>query len=143
MPFKKLEPYQAETAYVAAVQAACLQQARDILCSGRSLTGLEQAGVLHALQVSVENAIGKAKHWLKALGHTVPVSAYDAFAILAQLEILRNDELTAWNALIGLRNRIVHDYMNVDMSLVQDWVVQQREQFVLDFLLRPFAPPPA
>ena len=40
--------------------------------------------VLHAVQVLVENAIGKAKQQLKARGETVPVSAYDAFAALAR-----------------------------------------------------------
>jgi len=131
--------YQAETARIAAVQAASLQQARDI-ANVRALTELEQAGMLHALQVCIENAIGKAKQWLKASGQVVPISAYDAFAALAQLGLLSAGELPAWKALIGLRNRIVHDYMNVSMPLVQEWVVQRREQFVLDFLLRPFVP---
>jgi len=142
MTFEVLDVYQAETARIAAVQAASLQQARDIVASGCDLTALEQAGMLHALQVCVENAIGKAKQWLKASGEIVPVSAYDAFAALAQLGLLDAGELPAWKALIGLRNRIVHDYMNVSMPLVQEWVVQQREQFVLDFLLRPFVAPP-
>jgi len=143
MPFDTLDVYQAETARIAAVQAASLQAARDILASGRALSGLEQAGVLHALQVCIENAIGKAKQWLKASQQVVPVSAYDAFAALARLGLLDAQELPTWNALLGLRNRIVHDYMNVDMTLLQSWVMQRREQFVLDFLLRPFPQSPA
>jgi len=139
MTFEILDVYQAGTARIAALQATRLQQARDI-ASSRTLTELEQAGMLHALHVCIENAIGKSKQWLKASGQVVPVSAYDAFAALAQLGLLDAGELPAWKALIGLRNRIVHDYMNVSMPLVQEWVVQQREQFVLDFLLRPLAP---
>ena len=57
----RLAIYQAETARTAAGQAAIFQAARDILRNGRVLTGLEMSGLLHALQVSAENAIGKAK----------------------------------------------------------------------------------
>ncbi len=77
------------------------------------LSGLEQNGVLHALQVLTENAIGKAKQILKASGEPVPVSAYDAFTALARINEISVNELTAWNAIIGLRNRIVHEYMNI------------------------------
>jgi len=52
---------------------------------GRALTGLEQNGVLHALQVIIENAIGKAKHWLKARDRVVPISGYDEFKSLASI----------------------------------------------------------
>jgi len=78
----RLELYQAETARIAAEQAALLTQARQIFAQGRTLTALEQSGVLHALQVLIENAIGKAKQLLKAHNEPVPVSAYDAFAAL-------------------------------------------------------------
>ena len=52
-----LDLYQAETARIADQQLALLTAARQILASGRSLSALEQSGVLHALQVLIENAI--------------------------------------------------------------------------------------
>ncbi len=52
--------YQAETKRIATQQGALLRQAKDILAEGRTLTLLEKGGVLHALQVLIENAIGKA-----------------------------------------------------------------------------------
>ena len=134
----RLDIYQAETARTAAAQAAIFQAARDILRSGRPLTGLEMSGLLHALQVSAENAIGKAKHWLKASGSVVPISAYDAFAALVEAGLLPAQSLPTWNAIIGLRNRIVHEYMNIDLQLIEHMVLEQREQFVLDFLLLDF-----
>jgi hypothetical protein len=51
-----------------------LAQAKAILSEGRALTPLEQGGVLHALQILIENAIGKAKQWLKASEQPVPIS---------------------------------------------------------------------
>ena len=44
----RLELYQAETARIAAGQAALLAQARELMAQGRTLTALEQSGVLHA-----------------------------------------------------------------------------------------------
>lgn len=130
-----LDLYQAETASSAAAQAAIIEEARTILAS-RPLTGIEAAGMLHALQISVENAIGKAKHWLKARGLVVPVSAYDAFAALAKAGLIPTQDLAQWNALVGLRNRIVHDYMNLDLALIEDMISAGQEALVLDFLLR-------
>ena len=84
----RLDLYQAETARIAAAQTALLTQARDILSAGLQLTGLEQSGVLHALLVLVENAIGKAKQWLKGGNQPVSISGYDAFKALVDCRIL-------------------------------------------------------
>ncbi len=42
----------------------------------------------------------------------------DSFFGLAELGTMKTSDLTAWNAIIGLRNRIVHDYINIDMPRV-------------------------
>lgn len=114
-----------------------LGEARLKLQSGQSLSTLEQSGVLHALQVLIENAIGKAKHMLKAAGEPVPVSAYDAFASLARVGRVPAEELTEWNNVIGIRNRIVHDYMNIDMNVILDIVRGAKYRFVAVFLTLP------
>lgn len=131
----RLDLYHAETAHIAREQGALLDEARSKLLAGESLSRLEQNGVLHALQVLIENAIGKSKQMLKAAGESVPVSAYDTFAALARRGGIREDELPAWNAVIGLRNRIVHDYMNIDMARVLELVRVGRHEFVTSFLL--------
>lgn len=61
----ELEIYQAATARIAAKQAANLEDARQILASGRPLSRLEFSGLQRALQVSIENVIGKANVGLK------------------------------------------------------------------------------
>ena len=118
-----------------AMRAAIAEE--GVVRAGASLTPLEQNGLLHAVQVLVENAIGKAKQQLKVRGETVPVSAYDAFAALARVGCIPTDSLPAWNAVIGLRNRIVHDYMNVDMEKIFAFLRAHGERPVLDFLLAP------
>lgn len=129
--------YQSETANIAREQSAALDAARAILSEGRPLSALERNGILHALQVLVENAIGKAKRMLRSVDEPVPESAHDAFAALARVGLLAPDELPAWNAVIGMRNRIVHDYMNIDMDIVLELVRNGRERFVASFLLAP------
>ena len=144
VPFSlmRTDLYHAETLRIADAQGGLLDEARARLLAGASLTPLEQNGLLHAVQVLVENAIGKAKQQLKARGETVPVSAYDAFAALARLGCIPADSLPAWNSVIGLRNRIVHDYMNVDMEKIFAFLRAHGDRPVLDFLRAPLAGEP-
>ncbi|MBS3910296.1 MAG: DUF86 domain-containing protein [Hydrogenophaga sp.] len=137
----RLDLYQLETARIAAEQGALLDQARAVMQQGQALRPLEDAGVLHALQVLIENAIGKAKQLLKAAGQPVPVSAHDAFAALATHQLIDAADVPAWHAVVGLRNRIVHDYMNIDMVQVRAWVQDGKDHFVIRFLLEPFSIP--
>ena len=118
----RLDLYQAETAQIASEYRSLLDEARQQLSVGGTLSRLEQNGVLHALQVLIENAIGKAKQILKAKGEPVPVSAYDALAALARLRVIAEEDLQEWNAAIGLRNRIVLEYMIIDRERVLELV---------------------
>lgn len=135
----RLDLYQQETALIAQQQTSLLDEAADRLKSGGSLSRLEQNGVLHAIQLLVENAVGKSKHLLKDAEKQVPLSAYDCFAELAELGYIAEQELPAWNAAIGLRNRIVHDYMNIDMQRVLELVREKQYRFVTDFLMAPLS----
>lgn len=129
--------YQRETALIASEQSGLLDEASQRLAAGERLSRLEMNGVLHALQVLSENAIGKAKHILNIQGEAVPVSAYDSFSALAACGMIRLERLDEWQAVIGLRNRIVHDYMNIDLNLIQQLVMERRYQFVTEFLMAP------
>lgn len=138
----RLDLYQAESERIANEQMALLGEAKQRILSGAPLSRLEQGGVLHALQVLMENAIGKSKHLLKSAGEPVPVSAYDAFASLERHGDLISQALPQWNSVIGLRNRIVHDYMNIDMRIVYELITNDRHQFIAAFLRKPIATTP-
>lgn len=135
----RLSLYQAETTRIAIQQQHILNQARAVLQSGRALSSLEENGVLHALQILIENAIGKGKQLLKASGQPVPVSAQDTFSALASLQIITPSDLASWARIVGLRNRIVHDYMNINMPQVLSFLTDAQEQFIVDFLLKDFS----
>lgn len=132
-----IEIYLAETCANAERNQLILEEARQRLLSNHGLSNLEFAGALHALQVLTENAIGKAKHYLKHQGAAVPVSAYDAFAMLAQHGRITPEALSQWQKAIGLRNRIVHDYLNLDKTLVSTLIEQREFAFVVEFLKQP------
>ena len=129
--------YHAETKRIATQQGALLDEARSRLLASQPLSPLEQNGVLHGLQVLIENAIGKAKQQLKARDEEVPISADDAFTTLALTGIISQEQLPEWHGIIGLRNRIVHDYMNVDMDKILALVSQGHYALLLDFLMAP------
>lgn len=129
--------YHAETKRIAAQQGALLDEARNLLLASQQFSPLEQNGVLHGLQVLIENAIGKAKQQLKARGEVVPISAYDAFATLARIGLISQEKLPEWHGTIGLRNRIAHDYMNVNMDKILTLVSEGRYALILEFLMVP------
>lgn len=43
-------------------------------------------------------------------------------------------DLNEWRAIVGLRNRIVHDYLNVDPSFINGLILQNKHHFIADFL---------
>ena len=53
----RLDLYQAECERIAKEQMALLDEAKQRVVSGAPLSRLKQSGVLHALQVLIENAI--------------------------------------------------------------------------------------
>jgi uncharacterized protein YutE (UPF0331/DUF86 family) len=70
----------------------------------------------------------------------VPVSGYDAFKAMANLGLIETTDLPQWNSIIGLRNRIIHDYMTIEMDRITALVAENHEQFVVNFLLKPLSP---
>lgn len=135
----RLELYEQETERLARDLQAMLDDVSQRLHQQQALSSLEQAGVLHALQVLTENAIGKAKLQIKQRQQAVPVSAYDAFAQLHREQLIDDEAMRNWTAAIGLRNRIVHDYLNVDMSVIESLVKERRYELQVEFLLSPIA----
>ena len=56
---------------------------------------------------------------------------------MTSAELLPAQDLAAWNAIVGLRNRIVHDYMNIDFSQIAAVLAADKDLFVIEFLLEP------
>jgi len=94
------------------------------LLSQRSLSNLEYRAAERTLQVSIEAWIDIAKHWAKALAGHSPQDAYQTFEILCQRGAQPADELNGWRKVIGLRNALVHDYLNIDPEIIRSVISQ-------------------
>lgn len=95
-----------------------------LILSQRSLSNLEYRAAERTLQVSIEACIGIAKHWAKALAGHSPQDAYQAFEILCQRGAQPVEELSGWRKVIGLRNALVHDYLNIDPEIIRSVIAQ-------------------
>ena len=133
-----LELYQKETEKLAERNGKLLNELHNKLVQTAELSIIEEQAMLHALQVIIENAIGKTRHLLKARNEKVPISAYDLFEQLKNLGLMNTEALQEWKRIIGLRNTIVHEYMKVNITLVKTIVKKEQYRFVLDFLNTPF-----
>lgn len=118
-----------DNAYIGALRISLsryqaeLSEIRDILAL-RALSNLEYRAAERTLQVSIEACIGVAKHWAKALASHTPQDAYQAFEILAQRGEQSPDTLIGWRKIIGLRNALVHDYLNIDPEIIRSVIAQ-------------------
>lgn len=95
------------------------------LLKDRSWTRVERKGAERLLQILVESCIGVAKHWLKQQGKVMPNDAYSVFEKLTELQLISSDERLEWQKVIGMRNAIVHDYLNLDEKVIRAIIVNQ------------------
>ena len=85
------------------------------------------------LQLLAEVSIGLAKHWLKSLKKESGSNAYQTFVGLHELTLLNESELSEWRKIIGLRNSLVHDYLNIDKTLIKLIVKDKKYKTMLLF----------
>lgn len=90
---------------------------RDIL-QQRPWSRLEQHAAERTLQVLIESCIGVAKHWARRETGIMSNEVLTAFQRLADNNVI--DTSIHWRKIIGLRNVLVHDYLEVDSDVVRD-----------------------
>ena len=108
-----------------------LEQLHALSQVPQGLSPLIYRAAERTLQLLTEACIGIARQRLKSLGMTVPSDARQAFA---KLQALGHDASgTPWSKVIGLRNVLVHDYLNLDADIVLDIIRQRHYQQLVDF----------
>lgn len=84
-----------------------------------------------SLQLLTEACIGIAKRTLKAEGKQVPSDARQVFSKLNSLGL--DNTGSDWNRIIGMRNALVHDYLNIEPDRVLDVIRLKHYEVLLDF----------
>jgi uncharacterized protein YutE (UPF0331/DUF86 family) len=97
---------------------ASLDELRDRLAQ-RPLTFIERSATERSLQIVIEAAVGASKHTLRAHGRPIPTEARTAIERVYEVTGLTTPALDEMRGAVGMRNAIVHDYLNLDGALTQ------------------------
>ncbi|KTA85924.1 type VII toxin-antitoxin system HepT family RNase toxin [Aeromonas salmonicida] len=128
----------ADNAYITSLRLSLSRYQAELLelrtlLGQRALSNLEYRAAERTLQVSIEACIGVAKHWAKALAGHSPQDAYQAFEILAQRGAQPAEGLIGWRKIIGLRNALVHDYLNIDPEIIRSVIREGHSDSLFTF----------
>lgn len=116
--------------HLAALDGALAQLGRH---AGRPLALLtssldERWAVERGLQVCAQNCIDIASHLAASAGHS-PTDYTTAIDALVPLGILEAKFAARFRAVAGLRNILVHGYLDVDLSRLHQLLNQRLEDF--------------
>lgn len=95
-----------------------LDELSDLL-NHRPLTFNERSAVEWSLQVIVDAAIGCSKHYLKAQNKPVPSKARASIGRVYECLLLTQPDINDIRGAIGMRNAIIHDYLNLDWGKLE------------------------
>lgn len=105
----------------------------------RALSRYEAKASERLIQTLVEACIGIAKHRCKQLSYPAPENAYTAFERLAEADTDSTNTIN-WKQIIGMRNALVHDYLNINPEVIETLIRDQQYlplvKFALDGLVK-------
>ena len=107
----------------------------NAIIAQRPLNQYEYRAAERTLQILIEACIGIAKHWSYALSKTASADAYSAFEALAQAGV-EEIEPIEWRKIIGMRNALVHDYLNIEPEIIRAVIKQSNYQSLFKFAER-------
>lgn len=126
-------------AYVYALREQVEQQLAGLeelasLLDDRPLSFNERNAVERGLQVLVEIAVGCSKHVLKSQQRPVPSEARAAIERVYELLALQKPELAQMRGAVGMRNAIIHDYLNLDWERIGAVLQGRQYHAVADYI---------
>ena len=84
-------------------------------------------GTERLLQETVEAAVDTNLHLLRTTGAAMPTDYYESFISLGQAGIIPQELAERLAPAAGLRNRLVHEYDDIDDKIVLEAVSEARE----------------
>ena len=101
------------------------------LLEQRPWSRIERHAAERSLQLLIEACIGLAKHWAR---HETGVACRDAATGFERLQDAgKVDNTVPWRKVIGLRNVLVHDYLDVDPEIVKSVIAHRHYRTIIDF----------
>ncbi|WP_236583225.1 DUF86 domain-containing protein [Nitratiruptor sp. YY08-13] len=123
--------------YLEQIKKRAIQEKRvlDILASKEKLDEIELRAAKNSLQVMIEMLIGKSKKILKFYNcPVVPTRSKDAVYILHEVGAIEDEEYREFNAAIGFRNVLIHDYLEFDEDILYKLLKSRQYEKLYDFL---------
>lgn len=87
--------------------------------------------VLHGLQICIQAVLDISAHVLASTGATVPDQYRTGILMLGKLRVLPEEFAGRIAAMAGFRNILVHDYLDVDLTIVKRILDEQLDDFKL------------
>lgn len=129
------QDYLHKTKIIAAQEYGVLEQVHEQLNLHSKLDELQLRATERSLQIMIENLIGKCKKILQYYDSPIiPLSGYDSAEILKNVGFFDEEEFIQIRRFFGFRNAIVHDYMDLDRSVVTR-IIENRDYKKLEIFL--------
>lgn len=132
---EKLEHYLGSICEQAKINCALLDELKEIFTQTNTLNPFEYAACERFLQILIESGIGLAKQWLKHLKKPVKSDAYSNFEELYSYKYIGSQDLSLWRSAIGLRNALVHEYLEIDRNVITELLTSMKYREILQFIL--------
>ncbi len=104
------------------------------LLGQRPLTFNERNAAERSLQVLVEMAIGCSKHVLKSRRKPVPSEERAAIERVYELLAIVEPPAEVMRGAVGMRNAIIHDYLNIDWRLLETVLEERNYRSIAQFI---------
>lgn len=129
---------QAYKAYVYALTEQLAQHQDSLesiseLISQRPLSFIERTATERSLQIVIEAAIGASKHYLKSVNKPLPAEARVAIERVYELEAIAEPKIEEMRGAVGMRNAIIHDYLNLDWNKLEAVLKEKKYENVIAY----------
>ncbi|MBI5186577.1 MAG: DUF86 domain-containing protein [Nitrospinae bacterium] len=124
-----------KTNEIAGEEKKVLDELSDACLNKGSLDPIQLRAAKNSLQVLIENAIGKGKQILKHYNcPVVPIRGRDVFNFMHEMGLISRETYTALIKAVGLRNAMIHDYMDFDNEILARVLKEKAYSAIHEFL---------
>lgn len=100
----------------------------------RPLNFNERSASERSLQVVIEAAIGCSKHYLKSIDKPVPAEARASIERCYECLAITQPDISIMRGAIGMRNAIIHDYLNLDWEIIEPVIKEAKYRQLRDYI---------